>query len=207
MNLRKLFFCAAVFLIGTELMAKQVSEGVVIINNQQLKAVLFDEPALNPACRERISASMQAMFYLNGQTFSHGCWVIIGNEIHTQMTRYDTQETRAFVFSASVFQPTENPNLPSRAKNKSHLKSDAKPSWCTNAKLPHENTICNNESLYSKENQILDLFATYQRNATEDLRAHKIEFFKKIKLCGTDKECISKQQDERINFYESRMQK
>lgn len=83
---------------------KQVAEGNVPINGQNFKILLFDDPALNPECRERQSNSMGAMFYLNGNIFGLGCWIPLNGEIHTLIKRVDTNETKAYVFASSVFE-------------------------------------------------------------------------------------------------------
>lgn len=101
------------------LSAKQVGVGEVTINGQILKAVLFDDPAINPKCREVNPSAMQAMFYLNENSFAHGCWMPFQGEIHTQITRYDTDETKAYIFSPAIFKMTESENEQEDTKIKS----------------------------------------------------------------------------------------
>ena len=122
------------------------------------------------------------------------------------MTRYDTNETRSFVFAVSVFHLTNNSNPKPPAITSSAQRLDSRPAWCGNAKLAHEVTICSDEELSAKEIKILNLYAEYSKIrafAAEEIKAHKSDFFKKVKACGDNKECISAQQDARINFYKS----
>lgn len=206
MKILNLILLPIFFALCSAAYSKQVSEGMIRVNNQDLKAVLFDDPALNPACRQKINDAMQAMFYLNGQSFAHGCWIPLDGEIHTQMTRYDTNETRSFVFAVSLFHLTN----PTTAKNPTNIpkvqRLESIPAWCPNAKFAHEITICSDEDLSSKEIQILKLYTEYSKNqalTAEALKSHKSDYFKKLKACGSNKECISMQQDARLKFYKS----
>ena len=206
MKIQKIIVSALFFVLSGSTYSKQVSEGTVRVNNQELMAILFDDPALSPVCRQKISNAMQAMFYLNGQSFASGCWVPLEGEIHTQMTRYDTHETRSFVFSASVFRLSNSSAVKNTEDTPKAQLLNTRPIWCKNSKLAHEITICSDEELSSKEFQILNLYKEYsvgQAVTPEILKAHKSDFFKKIKACGSNKKCISDQQDARLNFYKS----
>ncbi|GAB4089374.1 hypothetical protein [Hydrogenophaga soli] len=119
----KLIFALCVAVFCLELCAKQVAEGIIPVNGKALKAVLFDDAALDPSCRDKHGNAKQAMFYLNEKSFAHGCWIFHDNEIHTQMTRYDNRETRAYVFALAAFKMTNDPEKKENTSNNSSLRS------------------------------------------------------------------------------------
>lgn len=81
-----------------------------------------------------------------------------------------------------------------------------KPTWCSNAKLPHEITICSDPQLSENEQRILWMYSEYSKfntNNQSSLKEHKLFFVNKTSVCKTNKECIASAQLERINFYSS----
>lgn len=113
--------CAGLFCLG--LHAKQIFEGNVFINGKNLNAILFDDVALDPSCRGKHSNAKQAMFYLDEKLFAHGCWIFLDNEIHTQMTRYDNHEVKAYVFPLAAFKrisaTSKKENSPEKSTSRS----------------------------------------------------------------------------------------
>lgn len=290
--MKKYFAFLCLFALCGFALAKQVGDGAVQVNNNKLTAKLFDDPALNPTCRQKFGNAMQAMFYLDGNSFAHGCWIPLDGEIHTQMTRYDTNETRAYVFSPSVFkmngvdkpttglwlfgakpgdcskigtgslddefkklskrwaghlevlspphttpegfqfflaighdraggkQPflvTDSYEYCKNSKDSASLMQPSmgaasgtgapqRPSWCKNAKLPHEMEICADSALSRNELDISGLYSEYAKKSglsAGQLRVQKGEFFNKAKACGADRACIADQQQSRILFYKN----
>lgn len=82
---------------------KPIAEGNILMNGDDLKAVLYDDLALKPECKKIQEDAKGAMFYLNGKGFGSGCWILLGNEVHALITSYDTNQSKAYVFSLGVF--------------------------------------------------------------------------------------------------------
>ncbi len=211
-TMKKFFILCFALAFSSLAQSMEVSTGNVQVNGQQLTVKLFDDPAVNPVCRQKFNTAKQAMFYLSGNTFAHGCWIPLDGEIHTQMTRYDTNETRAYVFSQSIFKansayssiPGPPPRVSAEISRPETDLNAPRPSWCKNSKLPHEVGICADENLSKNELDILELYSEFARSSglsLEQLRAHRVEFFKKVKACGSNKSCILSQQTERMQWY------
>lgn len=195
--MKKFLLLCYTLVFGTLAQSIELSTGSVQVNGQQLTVKLFENLTNNPACQHKFSTAKQAIFYLSDNIFAHGCWIPLGGEIHTQMTRYDTNETRAYVFSSSIFKKTNHSlsemGTPSIVAVQFNLtKTDiniARPPWCKNSKLPHEVAICADENLSKNELNILELYLEFARGSglsSEQLRAHREEFFKKVKSCGSN---------------------
>lgn len=85
-----------------------------------------------------------------------------------------------------------------------------KPSWCKNARLPHEKEICSNALLSKNDLDINELYAEYKDLVdltAEQLQQHKNQFFISLKSCKSSIECISNKQKLRVRYYQDEIKR
>lgn len=75
---------------------------------------------------------------------------------------------------------------------------------CSNAQIPSEMAICNNENLLLKDEELAALFANAIIQATasgkiDDVSSEHIDWLKKRNACKIDFDCLEKSYSQRIN--------
>lgn len=81
-----------------------------------------------------------------------------------------------------------------------------RPSWCPRARFPHEKLVCRDRELAAQDLQLAPLWRDFK--ARHHLTAaqtawHKSDFFGRLKACGANKACISKEQQAQRALYDN----
>lgn len=81
-----------------------------------------------------------------------------------------------------------------------------RPAWCPRARFPHEKAVCRDPELAAQDLQLAPLWREFKarRQLTATQTAwHKSDFFHRLKTCGADKACISREQQAQRALYEN----
>jgi hypothetical protein len=80
----------------------------------------------------------------------------------------------------------------------------ARATWCKDAKLPHERLICRDPELAATDLALAPLWQSYRTelklNAVQQGRV-KSDYFRRLKACGAQKDCIVREQAAQTRFY------
>lgn len=79
-----------------------------------------------------------------------------------------------------------------------------RPDWCRNARQPHERLVCRDRELSAEDLKLGALWQAYrteQKLGRAEQARHKNEFYRRLKACGADRDCVAAEQAARILFY------
>ena len=80
----------------------------------------------------------------------------------------------------------------------------ARPAWCKDARRAHELLICRDSELSANDLALIPYWRSYrsrmQLDRTEETRV-KNDFYRRQKACGSDRECIGREQAAQMAFY------
>lgn len=173
-----------------------------------------------------VATKKQSIAYWPMGQVQHGCWseykqIIMVCPIYKEKT--GPIGNACIDIHSNRFLDTINIPVAANFGNKNKIKSAPKevplaspvapnnknttniPEWCSNAKLPHELTICADPELSKNESKILRLYPYFKKDTnldTAQLREHNRIIFNRIKACEYNKECILKEQNERLDSYQ-----
>ncbi|WP_119156205.1 hypothetical protein [Caldimonas tepidiphila] len=175
-----------------------------------LAVVLRTEPCTEGEGGER----RQAFRSLGGQRTA-GCWSVNerGNPVVDWEGEGAAQELDGSLFRfepgyAALLRPQEDAP-PAREREEPPAAAEEagdfpRPAWCRNARAPHELLVCRDRELSEQDLRLGRLWQSY-RDGLKLSRAeqgrHKNEFYRRLKACGADRECVAGEQAARIAFY------
>jgi len=79
-----------------------------------------------------------------------------------------------------------------------------RPSWCKDARFPHEKLVCRDSELAAADLALAPLWRSYRDELKLTVVQQgrvKSEYFRRLKACGTSKPCIQRAQAAQASFY------
>jgi len=78
----------------------------------------------------------------------------------------------------------------------------ARPAWCPDAHFPHERLVCTDAELADRDLRLASLWRPYRSTLSRTAEAwHKSDYFRRLKACGADKDCIVSEQESQMRLY------
>lgn len=78
----------------------------------------------------------------------------------------------------------------------------ARPAWCKDASHAHERLICRDAALSAADLKLAPLWRSYRTTLSPLEQARtKSDYFRRLKTCGADKECVSREQAAQTRRY------
>ena len=78
----------------------------------------------------------------------------------------------------------------------------ARPPWCKDASLAHERLICRDAELSAADLKLAPLWRSYRTTVSKLEQARtKSDYFRRLKSCGADRECVSREQAAQTRLY------
>ncbi|HEX6363935.1 MAG TPA: hypothetical protein VFZ93_13325 [Albitalea sp.] len=166
---------------------------------------------LNDACGTRGSRIQRATRQAGGRVLE-GCWAVNGrgNPVVVwadgEVQELDESRIRLAPKYAAML---EDPAPPAGGERAAAAGEDfARPRWCKDASFPHERLICRDAELAAGDLALAPLwraFKTEKRLSELEQAGHKSRFFRRLKACGAQKDCIAREQAERMRFYRDQL--
>lgn len=86
----------------------------------------------------------------------------------------------------------------------------ARPAWCMDARQAHERLICRDAALSAADLSLAPLWRSYRAalklNDIQQGR-QKSDYFRRLKACGAQKECIAREQAAQMRLYRQALQR
>ena len=81
-------------------------------------------------------------------------------------------------------------------------RGSARPSWCPQARFPHELLVCNDPELAARDLRLASLWRQYRRALSHGaLTWQKSDYLRRLKACGADKACIFGEQETQMRRF------
>lgn len=146
----------------------------------------------------------------------HGCWGVdrAGNPVVTwsdgSELMLDGNKVKPPRGMAEASAPTAHPRdgVPLAAaaqppsRSAAARRDFARPTWCPDARFPHERLVCIDAELADRDLHLASLWWPYRRTLSRAAAAwHKRDYFLRLKACGADKACIVSEQELQMHRY------
>ena len=135
-----------------------------------------------------------------------GCWAANeeGNPVVTwrngRVQELDQSRVRLAPKYADLLRDQEPPAATGR-KAPARLAFE-RPAWCKDASHAHERLICRDSELAAADLKLAPLWRSYRSTLSRLEQARtKSDYFRRLKACGADRECVSREQAAQTRRY------
>lgn len=162
---------------------------------------------MTEACAAGGRAAQRA-YRRRGSGVLEGCWATNeqGNPVVTwrdgQVRELDQSRVRLAPKYAALLDDAEPPAAVQRQRPA--RRDFPRPGWCRAASHDHERAICRDAALSAADLQLAPLWRAYRSQQKLDKLEQartKSDYFRRLKACRTDKDCIAREQSAQARFY------